>query len=811
MIANYIKIAIRSLRRRPNYTFLNMAGLSIGFTCCILIALYVRAELLYDRFIPDHNRIYRVALDVQVQELRMRTAYTARPLGPTLLNDFPEVEEATRLWFDPSGNMVVRYGNNVFPEDRVFFADSTFFDVFNLSLHRGDARTALKAPFSIVLTESMAVKYFGDEDPLGKVLHLREPSDRDVFDYRVTGVMADLPRNSHLEADFIASFSTQRQSQSTNWLSFGVYTYLKLREGASPHALESKLPAFFAVHGGPQIQENYGISLDVFEASGNHYTYFLQPLTQIHLHSDLQDEIKPTSDARLISLFALVGVFVVVLACINFVNLSTAHATRRGLEIGIRKTLGSFRGQLVAQFLVEAVIVSLSSLCVSLLIVGSVLPYFSAFTGYAISVPTGNLAAELGLLLLLGIVAGLGAGAYPALYLSGFRPASVLKGRRSRNRPSRLRDTLVVFQFGIATVLIACTAIVYSQTRYMLSKNLGFDPEQVLVIEGAEVMGRQSEAFRQALRAIPTVTSVTNAEQVPGRYFNGSSFKLPEASDASAVVMEYTYASYDYLETLDIDLVAGRSLSRDYATDSLAVILNEEAVRQLGLEDPIGRRLEWPGESTYTIVGVVEDFHIASLHHGVGPVALLGPDPRNTNRPNLLVAARIQSDRWTETVGEIAALWDQFAPQSPFVYSFMDDNFARLYERERRTGRLITLFSVIAILVACFGLFGLAAYTAEQRTKEIGVRKTFGASEISIVTLLSRDFTRLVVLAIVLAVPVAYVIMDRWLSSFAFAIRPGPVLFLGVGLTSLLIAWAAVSTQSIRAARLNPVEALKYE
>ena len=809
MLNNYLKIALRNLKKHKAYTFINIFGLAFGMACCIAIALFVRDEVSYDRFFDDADRIYRVALDVSLQGREIRTAYSSRPLGPTLRTDFPDVDYATRLWYDPSGSMVVRYEDRRFPEEAVFFADSNFFDVFSIPFVQGDPQTALRDPFTIVLTASMARKYFGEENPMGRVLALREPSDRDIFEYTVTGVMADLPEQSHMAFDFLASYITQRQSRSQSWLGFGVYTYIKLREDAEAGAIEAKLPALFATYGGPQIQEAFDASLADFEAAGNHYRYVLQPLTDIHLYSNLEDELKPTGDARLVYLFVAIAVFVLLLACVNFVNLATARAARRTTEVGIRKTLGAQRFQLIGQFLAEAMLLSLLALVLAVTLVQLSAPLLSAVTGKTLTLTAADLLRYAPILLGLGLFAGLGAGVYPAFYLAAFQPLAVLK-HQGLGRRARLRDVLVVFQFGIATALLACTAIVYTQMQYLLDKRLGFSPEQVVVIEGTEVM-RSREAFRQALRALPGVVRVTNASQVPGYHFEGSYFRMAGAPDGEVVPMDYTYASYDFVETLGLELVEGRSLSRDFATDSLAVLLNETAVQQLGLDDPIGQQLVWPGESTYTIVGVLKDFHITSLHQTINAVALLGPDPRNTNRPNLLAAARLRVDGLPETLATIETIWERFAPQEPFVYAFLDETFAQLYEAERRTSRLITLFAGLAILIACFGLFGLAAYMAEQRTKEIGIRKVFGATVSGIVVLLSKDFAKLVVVSIVLAAPLAYLTMQQWLETFAYRVAMSWWIFLLAGSLALVIAFLTVSYQAIRAALADPVKALRYE
>jgi len=811
VLKSYIKVAIRTLRRHSAYFALNITGLSLGMACCILIGLYVFEELSYDQFVPDADKVFRIALDVNVQELETETAFTPRPLVPTFISEFPEVESATRLWTDPSGDMVIRYGEHAFPEGRVFFGDSSFFNVFGFDLLQGDPQLALKEPWSIVLTESVAEKYFGDTDPVGEVIHLREPSDRDIFEYTVTGVMVDVPANSHLDFDFLASFSTQRQSQSQNWLALGVYSYVKLSDPGEAGRFEDKLPDLFRTHSSTQLIETFGASAAEFEAAGNSYAYFLQPLTDIHLHSQLDNEIKPTNDIRIVYVFILIALFVLIVACVNFINLSTALAPRRSAEIGVRKTMGSHRVQLIFQFLTESVLLSLLSICIAVVLVGMVLPYFRIISGSAL-VLDGSVLKVLGPVLLgLSILVGCIAGAYPAAYLSGFQPLAALKGGKSSKGPGLLRNTLVVFQFSIATMLIACTAIVYSQMHFMASKNLGYTTDQVVYLEGAEVLGQQAELFREQVRALPGVEFVTNSEQVPGRSMRQATFKIQGEPGDRSLLLDYTYISYDFVETFGMNLVQGRSLSRAYSTDSLAVLLNESAVKQLGIEEPIGRQLEWPGESVYTIVGVVEDFHAASLHHEIGPLALIGPDPRNTNRPNLMVSARLQGGDIEQTMQAIEGIWNQFAPDAPFVHSFLDTSLAQLYENEQKMSRLIMLFTLLALTIACLGLFGLAAYMAEQRTKEMGVRKVLGASAWSIVLLLTWDFSKLIVLSILIASPIAFIMMNSWLQSFAFAIELGIGMFIWSGMIALSIALAAISYQAIKTARTDPVHALRYE
>ncbi len=812
MLRNYLKIAFRNLWRRPGYAAINVGGLALGMACCLMIGLFLRQQVRYDRFHEKADRIYRVALDAAFQGQEMQSAMTAWPLGETLVRTFPEVERATRLWQDRSGRMTVYAGDQIFAEDRVFFADSTVFDVFTFPLLRGDPAAALARPFSLVLTESAARKYFGEADPMGQTLRLREPSDRDLFDYTVTGVMADLPAASHVQFDVLASYVTQRGSRSQSWLGFGLHTYILLGEEADAAAFEAKLPGLMETHLAPQVQENFGITYEAFRAAGNNYRLFLQPLPAIFLHSNLEDEIGPTGDVTLVYLFAAVALFILLLACINFINLATANALTRAREVGVRKALGSQRSQLVAQFLMEAVLLSGLALGLAVALVQLLAPAFEALAGQPLSLTKGDAGVLAPLLLGAALLIGLAAGAYPAFFLSRFRPAKVLKGAlQGGGHRSLLRDGLVVFQFTVSIALLAGTLVVARQMDFILNKDLGFETEQVVVLEGAEVMGPQAEAFREALRALPGVVRVTNAEKVPGRTFNGSRFRMEGAPDDATVVLEYTYASFDFIETLGLRLKEGRSLSRARPGDSLAVLLNEAAVTRLGLEDPVGQRLVWSGESVYTIVGVVEDFHIASLHRQIGPVALLGPDPRNTNRPNLLVVARLRADDLPGTLARLESLWEGFAPQQPFTYSFLDQDFAALYRSEQATGCLFGAFAALAVLIACCGLFGLAAFTAERRTKEIGVRKVFGATAAQIVALLSKDFLKLVVISFVLAVPAAYFVMRSWLDDFAYRTEIGAGVFLVAGVAALGIAFLTISYRAVKTARMNPTETLRYE
>ena len=812
MLLNYLKIILRNLRRQKGYAFINIAGLSLGVACCIIIFLYVQHELSYDKFHPDADRIYRVAVERNAPNDVTVSAQTPPPLAAALVNDLPSVEKATRIWRDRSGRTTLRYDSNQFYEERVFFADSNFFDIFPMQFIDGDPQTALSEPFAIVLTASMASKYFGTDNPIGKTITLREPSDRDLFQYHVTGVIQNPPANMHFKADFLASYMSQRWSRSQNWHGFAPYTYITIQPGATPKEVAANLPAMLDRYATPQTAEAFGLSEDSFEEADHSYRYFLQPVTDIHLGSHLSDEIEANGNATAVYLFGIIALFILLNACVNFINLATARSTKRAREVGMRKALGSSRWQIVRQFLVESLAYSSIAVVLAVITINFTLPVFYSLTGKELALPPFN---EIWLwlsLIGLTVTVGLLAGSYPALFLSAFQPTSVLVGSpRLSNSRSILRNGLVMFQFAISIALMVGAIVVYSQLTFMIEKDLGFDKSRTLVIEGAEVLHPRGETFKDILRQQPGILSVSNAERTPGSPMETELFRLIDVANADLTPLQYTYTGFDFVETLGLTVIDGRSLSRDYASDSTAVLLNESAVRALNILDPVGKKLEWPDEGIYTIVGVVEDFHFQSLHTSIQPLALLGPDPRNQNRPNLLMTVRIDGRDLPTTLSLIQKTWEAFAPQNPYAYRFLDADFRRLHQADRLTSRLFGAFAGLAILIACMGLFGLAAYTAEQRTKEIGVRKTLGATAIQIITLLSKDFFKLVLLAFIIAAPLAYLAMNKWLSDFAYHIDVSWSLFVLVAIIVTTVTIITVSFQAIRASLANPVDALRYE
>lgn len=804
MLKNYFKITVRNLRKQFGYTTINILGLAVGIACCLLIFLYVQHELSYDRHHEKADRIFRVGLDARIGDKDFLAPISPEPMREALVTDFPEVEAATRLFaFD---NVVsVGHDDRYFLEKGFFYADSTVFEVFTFSLLQGDPTTALTDPFTVVLTASTAQKYFGEANPVDATLLI------DGRDYRITGVMEDVPAASHVRFDFLASMGSTRATQNDTWLSNNFYTYFVLHEGVDHEAFEAKLEDLVQHYVGPAAQQALGMTVDEYRAAGGRYRYFVQPLTDIHLHSHLDYEIAPNGNAAYVYALSAIAVLILLIACINFMNLATARSASRAREVGIRKTLGSNRGQLIRQFLLEATVMSLLALVVAILLVQVLLPLFNNIAGTSLTnvyVRDGRfLAGMVGLALVVGVLAG----SYPAFFLAAFRPVAVLKGTSQRGSNTLLRNGLVVFQFAISIALIVCTGVIFNQMRYMQDKNLGFDQEHIVVIERAWTLRDQREAFRQHLLRTPSVQHVSFTNNLPTRLVGDNAWQREGAPANEVQSLRVIYADDHLLPTLDMELVAGRNFSPELATDSTGVILNEAAVALMGWDDPLGQQLIQPELNSdvpgtrYTVIGVVKDFHYESLHQDIDPLAI------QLSAFGQYWAVRIAPTDLPETVAALRAAWQQFVPEEPFEYSFLDADFDALYGAELRTSQLFKAFSILAILIACLGLFGLASFLIQQRTKEVGIRKVLGATVPGIVALLSKDFARLVLVAMVIAWPVAYLVARSWLQDFAYRISIPWEIFLIAGLVALAIAFLTVSYQSIKAATADPVKSLRYE
>ena len=795
MIKNYLTVAIRNIARNKTFSVINILGLAIGMACCILILLYVQDELSYDQHHEHADRIYRIATEADVAGTRTQAAITPFPMGPALVKNYPEVIDTVRFYKgdDPQISVEDQYGH-LFFEDNVLFTDANVFEVFNFSLSQGDIETAFLEPFSIVITEAVAQKYFGKQNPLGQTLTLFKKAS-----FKVTGVLKDTAYNTHLQFDFLASPILRE----TDWMNHEYYTYLLLGQNDSAWELEGKLPNFIEIHAGEQ-----------HKAAGITFKYFLQPLTDIHLHSYLEFEIGPNGDIRYFYSFFIIAFFVLVLACINFVSLSMARSATRSKEVGIRKVVGANRVQLIHQFMDESILLAVLALLFALVLVEVSLPAFNAFIQRELVLDyTRSWQVTLAL---LGIVlfAGLVSGIYPALFLSAFQPVEVLTSTLRRGlKISRSRKTLVVFQFVISIILIIGTVVVYHQADYIRNKKLGFDKEHVIVMPNP---GKQlTERYRSILSTYRNVLNTSRSVSVPGRQFPSNLFR-PSSDSAypDGLMMNHLQVDHEFISTYGLELIEGRDFSKDIAGDKYgAFILNEAALRKFGWSSDGNRKLEWvypeggklKVEAQGDVVGVVKDFHYKSLHHEIEPLIIMTGDWFE------YFAIRIRSDDIAGTLSFLKAQWKEIAPNKPFDYFFLDDDYDKLYRAEKQIGTLFGLFSILAILVASLGLFGLASFTAQRRIKEIGIRKVLGASVSNLVLMLSKEFALLVGTANLIAWPIAYYAMNRWLQDFAYRIDLGIWPFIWSGLLTLLIASTIVSYQAWKVARTNPVDALRYE
>ena len=809
MLRNYLKIAWRNLLRNRAFSVLNIAGLAIGIATCLIILLFVADELSYDRFHEKADRIVRVIFRASMQGQQLNEATVMPPVAQTLRADYPEVQEATRL--RNYGMPRVSVGDKIFREDAFAFVDSNFFQVFSLPFVQGDAKTALVQPNTVVISQTAAERYFGNADPIGKTLTFKDLNAT----LKITGVIEPVPANSHFHIDLFASMANVPEARQTTCLQSGFYTYLVLPKGYDYRKLEAKLPQVVEKYMGPQLQQPFGMSYAQFRQKGNELGLFLQPLTDIHLHSDFANDLSPAGDVRYVYIFGAIALFMLLIACINFMNLSTASASKRAREVGIRKVMGSVRGELVGQFLLESILLTAVALGLGIGLVYLALPVFNELAGKNLSLNFNTHPALLPGLLGFGLLVGVLAGSYPAFFLSSFKPVAVLKGRvLSGTNPGRnisLRSGLIVFQFFISITLTVCTTVVYRQLSYIQNKKLGYEKDQVLVLPETWMLGKGEAAFSQQLRQDPRVVSVSTSGYLPaGPSHDNNFFVYPDAQSAQLVKTLRYDVDDAYIPTLGMQLATGRNFSPQFGTDSTGVILNETAAKAFGWgSKALGHTITHSDNEglkmTYRVIGVVRDFHFKSLHERISPLVMTLGNTAGT----MIVKVKTQN-----IAGVLAALesnWKQFKAEGPFAYSFLDERFQATYRAEQKAGQILGIFAGLTIFVACLGLFGLATFTAEQRTKEIGVRKVLGASLTSIVSLLSRDFLKLVLVAIVLAAPIAGYAMNRWLQDFAYRIDLEWWVFALAGLLAVGIALLTVSFQSVKAALMNPVKSLRSE
>ena len=812
MLKNYFKIAWRNLLKNKTFSVINIAGLASGIACFILIALYVANELSYDRYNEKANRIYRVNSDLRFGGNDLHLAVTSDPMGATLKKDYPQVEEYVRF-YNSDGYRMVKKGNEYIHEDNVCHADSTLFDVFTLPLIAGDPKKALTEPKTVVITESIAKKYFGTTEVIGKNI---ETDEKKSTLYKITAVIKDIPGNSHFKFDFIFSMHNV-DYQFGNYLSNNFQTYILLKPGTNYKAFEKNFKQVIDKYILPQAKQYMNIgSMDEFAKAGNKLEYSLMPLTAIHLYSDRFPELGVNGNIQYVYIFSAVALFVLLLACINFMNLSTARSSGRAKEVGIRKVLGTERKSLVKQFLTESTLTAFISTTIAIVIVWLCLSWFNNLSGKQLVITEIFQPKYLFFLLALPVVVGLLAGGYPAFYLSSFKPIAVLKGKINAGfKKSMLRNVLVVFQFATSIVLIVGTIVVYRQLNYIQTKKLGFNKEQVLIINGTGGLGNNNEAFKNEVSKLSGVTASAYAGFLPiaNSNRNDNTYSTSPVMDSkNGFNMQTWMADYDYMNVMGMELVKGRNFSKDFGTDTSALIINESLAKLLGFDDPVGKKLytyfqDQMGNRlvTYNIIAVVKNFHFESLRQNIGPLCF------RLGKPDWVTAFKVNTGDIQGLVKNVESKWKSFSPAMPFSYQFLDEAFDNMYKVEQRTGKLGLSLAIIAILIACLGLFGLATYMAEQRIKEIGVRKVLGASVGNITTMLSKDFVKLVLIATVIAVPVAWWAMHKWLQDFAYRVDISWWVFAVAGIIALLIAVLTVSSQAIKAAVSNPVKSLRTE
>lgn len=812
MIKNFINVALRNLLKHKFYTGLNILGLSVGVTCFLLIFLYVQSELSYDNFHEDAVDIYRLDFEGVLNGDDFIIAVSGPPTAAALVADYPEIIDGIR--FRQRGSFLVKRKGETetIKEEEAGFVDPNFFTFFSFDLLHGDVKTVLENPNTLALSETAAKKYFGQSDPIGQTLTFDNEDD-----YEVRGVYADIPSNSHFHFDVLLSTAGLDEAKSPVWLNFNFNTYFKLQPGTTPESVEAKFPALIEKYIGPEVQKFMGSSLEDFQNAGNKLAFFLFPMKDIHLYSDKLGELEPNSDIKYLYIFSAVAFFILLIACINFMNLSTARSANRAKEVGIRKVMGAYRPQLIRQFLSEALILSLISLVLAFGFTAILMSSFNDLTAKNLQIVDIIDPLFIGMAFFTMVIVGLLAGSYPAFYLSAFRPVEVLKGKLNLGMKSGgLRSVLVVFQFWLSIVMIVGTAVVFDQLDYIQNKKLGFEKDHVIMLHDAWVMDDKVESFKNEALRNPKIINGTISSFLPVGTSSNNTIFFPGSNpqESNTYVMSNWRVDHDYIPTLGMGLKTGRNFSKEFPSDSSGIILNQAAAAQFGFEEPLGQTISTYGGNgddgelivdSYKIIGVIEDFHYESLRTNISPLVLY------LGRSRQYISFKIDGGNVQETVGYLEGQWDEFAPGQPFAYSFMDQRFSALYENEQKIGNIFSVFAFLAIFIACLGLFGLAAFTAEQRYKEIGVRKVLGASIAGIMGLLSKEFIRLMIVAFILAVPMSYFAMDWWLQDFAFRTDLKLTTFLVAGVLSFVVSWFTMSFQSFKAARMNPVKALRDE
>jgi len=810
MLKNYFTIAWRNLVKNKAFTAINIAGLAIGIATCLVIMLFVQDELSFDRFNEKADQIVRVVFRGTMNGEKMKESSVMAPVAPTLRSDYPEVLDATRLLQYGSPKIVV--GDKTFKDANFAYVDSNFFNVFTLPLIKGDAKTALVEPYNVVITQAISEKYFGKADPIGKILNFKDAHQL----YKITGVIKEVPVNSHFHFDIFGSMASVPDARNNSWLSGSYFTYLVLQKNDDPKKLEAKLPQAVEKYMGPQVKQALGVSLADFRKKGNDIGLYLQPLTDIHLKSDFSNGLEAGGDIRYVYIFGAIALFMLLIACINFMNLSTAGASKRAKEVGIRKVLGSLKYELIGQFLVESALLTFFSLALALMLVRISLPVFNSLSGKHLQLNFLQNPLMISALLLFWLFVSMLAGSYPAFYLSSFKPVAVLKSKFiSKGKSISFRSGLVVFQFIISVGLIVGTTIVYQQLSYIQHIKLGYDKEQLLVLRNSYLLGDKEDVFKEQLKHDPRVASVSTSAFLPAGPTNTDlTTSFPDGDKNKNSRVRIYQIDDSYIPTMGMKIVEGRNFSKEFPADSSqdapTVIVNETVAKVFGWgKNAVGHTVNLFTDNVGShkglkVVGMVEDFHFRSLHEPINPLLMV-----LQKSPGLIIKVKTKN-----IAGLIAAMktqWDTYKTEEPFTYAFVDELYNQTYIAEQKTGTILGIFAGLTIFIACLGLFGLATFTAEQRNKEIGIRKVLGASVPDLIGLLSKEFIILVGIAIVIATPVAWWAMTAWLQDFAYRINISWWVFLMAGVSAIIIALITVSFQAIKAAVANPVKSLRTE
>lgn len=811
MIKNYLRSAWRNIARHKFISFINISGLTIGITCCLLILLYIINELSYDKFNTNADRTYRVTRIFYSKDgsENLHLSSIAPPFGPLLKVAFPDIEKVTRVL--PNGTTVFRYKDKLFNEQNGFFADENFFNVFSVNITEGDKKTALNDPYTVIITPEIARKYFGNEDPINKTVIL----DNTKHEFKVTGVFEPFPSNSHMHPNMLMSFNTLKDSiiygekqLETNYGNNSFYTYLLLPKNYNSKMISGQLNNFL-----DKYVHMPGMPPNVKTSQATKLT--MQKLTDIHLKSHLDDEIEPEGSITRVYIFSIIAVFILLIACINYMNLSTARSTLRAKEIGVRKVIGAQRKEIIRQFLGESVLVTWLALILAMVLTWLLLPYINSLAHLNLAFSSLFRWDILIGILCLPFFIGLLSGIYPAIFMSSFKPVQVLKGvLKVGSGGISFRKVLVVVQFSISIILIVATTVVFQQLSYIENKSLGFNKDHILVTTYSGTLTKQFESFKQELLKNPAIKSVGRSSRIPsGRLLDDQGAQVIEGGKSVPTNIELKYITTDFgfMDTYGMKLAAGRNFSKDYITDTASYVINETAVQQLGwktAQNAIGKDMTY-GNTKGKVIGVVHDFHFESLHQAIIPMIFLLPPPSSSYYNNISI--KVNGNNVQSAINTMRDTWHQYVPTVPFDYTFLDDRFHKLYDAEQQESKLFTIFSCLAIFIACLGLFGLSAFTISQRVKEIGVRKVLGASVPQIVVELSKDFMTLVIIAALLALPLAGWLMHNWLKNFASRIDLSVWVFLGAGIMAFIIAFVTISMQTVKAANVNPVKSLRSE